>query len=109
MANEGRLARSAFMILVALADQPRHGLGIVDRIEEATQGRVRIGPGTLYGTLHRLVADGLIRETQERPEPGQDDPRRRYYRITRRGWRVLQEETDQWRLLVDAAARASGG
>ena len=97
------LARSAFLVLLALVDQPRHGLGIIDRVEEASNGEVRLGPGTLYGTLQRLVADGLIKTAATAPDPEDDDPRRRYYRLTSRGERALKDEAARLRALVRAA------
>jgi DNA-binding PadR family transcriptional regulator len=96
------LSRSAFLVLLALADQPRHGLAIVDRVDEATRGEVRLGPGTLYGTLQKLVAAGLIRETTT-PDPSDHDPRRRYYKLTPKGQRELRDEAARMRALVRAA------
>lgn len=97
------LARSSFLVLLALGDRARHGLAIIDRIEEATKGRVKMGPGTLYGTLQKLESSGLIREIDEAPDPSDHDTRRRYYRLTSRGERALAVETANLRLLVDAA------
>jgi DNA-binding PadR family transcriptional regulator len=99
------LSRSGFLVLLAIADQPRHGLGIVDEVEEGTDGRVRLGPGTLYGTIQTLSDRGLIRETPDVPDPDDDDPRRRYYRITAGGERLLREEVDRMSALVSMAAR----
>ena len=101
--NEPALSRSSFLVLLALADQARHGLGIIEDVEVRTEGKVRLGPGTLYGTLHKLVADGLIRETAQVPDPADDDPRRRYYRITPRGSRALRAEAERMSVLVAAA------
>ena len=101
----GALPRSAYLVLLSLADRPRHGLAIIDRVEEATRGRMKIGPGTLYGTLQKLEAAGLIRETADAPDPDDDDTRRRYYRITPRGERALAAETASLRVLLDAAPR----
>lgn len=98
------LSRSAFLILLALADQPRHGLGIVDDVEARTDGAVRLGPGTLYTMLKRLVEDGQIVETSRAPDPADDDPRRRYYRITQRGRAALRAEAQHMRRLVNVAA-----
>ena len=102
-ASADGLARSSFLVLLSLADQPRHGLAIVDRVEEASAGEVRLGPGTLYGTLQKLVASGLIRETTEVPDPEDHDSRRRYYKLTPRGQRALKEEAARLRALVRAA------
>ena len=76
---------SAFYILLALADSPRHGLGIVEHIERRTDGDVSLGPGTLYHAIRKLETEGLIVESAERPAPEFDDPRRRYYEITESG------------------------
>jgi DNA-binding PadR family transcriptional regulator len=97
------LSKSGFLVLLALADRPRHGLAIVDRVEEASRGEVKMGPGTLYGTLHKLSADGLIRATSAPPDPADDDPRRRYYKLTPRGEKALKAEAVRLRALVHAA------
>jgi DNA-binding PadR family transcriptional regulator len=97
------LSRSAFLILLALAEQPRHGLAIIDWIADTTAGKVKLGPGTLYGTLQKLVADGLIRETAAAPDPNDHDPRRRYYALTTKARRELKSEAARMRALVDAA------
>ena len=102
-ASADGLARSSFLVLLSLADQPRHGLAIVDRVEEASAGEVRLGPGTLYGTLQKLVVAGLIRETTEVPDPEDHDSRRRYYKLTPRGQRALKDEAARMRALVRAA------
>ncbi len=102
--DEAVLSRSAWLILLALADQPRHGLGIMDEVDARTDGAVRLGPGTLYTTLKRLVDNGHIRETTHVPDPDDHDPRRRYYRITPRGLAALREETAQLQRLLDIAA-----
>jgi DNA-binding PadR family transcriptional regulator len=101
--SEG-LSRSAFLVMLALADQPRHGLAIVDFVADATAGAVKLGPGTLYGTLQKLTADGLIRETATAPDPRNHDPRRRYYVLTAKARRELKSEAVRMRALVDAAA-----
>jgi DNA-binding PadR family transcriptional regulator len=100
--SEG-ISRSAFLVLFALADQPRHGLAILDWIADTTRGKVKFGPGTLYGTLQKLTADGLIRETTTAPDPEDHDPRRRYYTLTPKARRELKSEAARMRALVDAA------
>jgi DNA-binding PadR family transcriptional regulator len=92
-------------ILLALADEERHGYAIMLEVSRLTGGATKMGPGTLYGTLKRLLAARLIEEADERPDPELDDERRRYYRITRLGARVLQAETARVSILL-AAARA---
>jgi DNA-binding PadR family transcriptional regulator len=104
MSDMSGLARSAFLVLLALADGPGHGLGIVGRVESVTGGSVKLGPGTLYGTLQSLVGAGLIRETGAPVGPDDDDPRRRYYRVTPRGDKALKAEAERLRVLVRAAA-----
>jgi DNA-binding PadR family transcriptional regulator len=90
-------------ILLALADEDRHGYAIMQEVARLTDGAIRMGPGTLYGTIKRMLAAGLIAEADERPDPDLDDERRRYYRATRLGLRVLRAETGRMAALVNAA------
>jgi len=90
-------------ILLALVDEERHGYGIMLEVSRLTDGATKMGPGTLYGTLKRLLSSGLIDEAEERPDPELDDERRRYYRITKLGAQVLRAETSRVSLLVSAA------
>jgi DNA-binding PadR family transcriptional regulator len=90
-------------ILLALADEERHGYGIMLEVSRLTGGETRMGPGTLYGTLKRLLQATLIEEAETRPDPELDDERRRYYRITKLGSQVLQAETSRISLLLNAA------
>jgi DNA-binding PadR family transcriptional regulator len=101
------LTPAVFHILLALADQERHGYAIMAHVSEMTDGQIVLGPGTLYGTVKRLLASALIEESGERPDPKLDDERRRYYRLTAFGRRVLQAEAQRLSTLVKAA-RASG-
>jgi DNA-binding PadR family transcriptional regulator len=103
MSDHFGLPRSAFLILLALSDGPGHGLGIIARVEHATSGSVKLGPGTLYGTIQTLAADGLIRESAA-PTPDEADTRRRFFKLTPRGDRALRAEAARLRILVDAAA-----
>lgn len=96
---------SEFQILLALADEERHGYAIGREIADRTGGEVQLGPGTLYGSIKRMVASGLIEESDERPDPELDDERRRYYRITALGRRVAAAEARRMERLV-AIARA---
>jgi DNA-binding PadR family transcriptional regulator len=81
-----------FHILVALASGPAHGYAIMRDVKERTVGRLRLGPGTLYGSIKRMLEQGLIEETRLRPPTLDDDERRRYYRLTRLGRRVAEAE-----------------
>jgi DNA-binding PadR family transcriptional regulator len=101
------LPPASFHILVSVADVDRHGYAIIQDIADRTAGRVRLGAGTLYRTIQRLLEDGLILETEERPEPDEDDERRRYYRITAFGRTVVRAEAERLADLVKLA-RASG-
>jgi DNA-binding PadR family transcriptional regulator len=81
-----------FHVLLSLANQEQHGYGIMQEVLERTGGKVRLWPATLYGTLKRLMDEELIAESDRRPAPDLDDARRRYYRLTRLGRRVLNAE-----------------
>src|SRR5439155_24593137 len=81
----------------------KHGYAIMQDVELLSDGAVRMGPGTLYGSIKRMVADGLIEETAERPDPELDDQRRRYYRLTGLGERVCASELQRLEALVGRA------
>ena len=97
------LTPAVFHILLALADQERHGYGIMQEVMVMTQDRVRLGPGTLYGSIKRMLKANLIEESDERPDPELDDERRRYYRLTAFGRQVLVAETQRLSTLIDVA------
>lgn len=97
------LTPAVLNILLALADRERHGYAIMREVEERTEGRTRLGPGTLYRSIKTMLADGLIEESGERPDPEIDDQRRRYYRITDFGRRVAGAEAERLRGLVETA------
>ena len=86
------LTPTVFHILLALADEERHGYSIMKTVAAQTDGHIEMGPGTLYGSIKRMVAANLIAESDERPDPEMDDSRRRYYRLTDLGTRVLALE-----------------
>ncbi len=98
---------AAFHILVALASEDRHGYGIIQDVAARTGGQLRLSPGTLYRTIQRMLEQGWIEETDERPAPEFDDERRRYYRITDAGRSAARAETRRMADLV-RMARASG-
>ena len=97
------LPRATFHALLALQEGPLHGLGVRDRVDELSDGIVRMGPGTLYETLHRMRERGLVEETDERPAGHDDHPRRSYYRLTPFGRRVLAAEVERVGSMVDHA------
>lgn len=89
-----------FHIMVSLASGEQHGYAIMQEVLERTQGKVRLWPATLYGSIKRLIEAGLIAESDERPAPEFDDARRRYYRLTTLGQRVLNAECERLQELV---------
>jgi len=100
------LPATAFQILLALADGDLHGYGIMRRVEEQTNGRTRLGPGTLYGSIQAILEEGFIEEVDRGPDQEGGDERRRYYRLTSSGRKLACSEADR---LADMlrAARAS--
>lgn len=102
---------AVFHILLALADGEKHGYSIMQEITRITDGTIRMGPGTLYGTIKRMLEAGLIEESDERPDAALDDERRRYYRLTNLGGRVARAETVRLANLVNVAQskRLTGG
>ena len=101
------LQPATFHILIALAEEDRHGYAILQEVAERTGGKVRMGAGTLYRSIQRMLEQGLITETTERPAPELDDERRRYYRITRLGAAVVRAEAQRLSQML-AMARDSG-
>src|SRR5258706_11464705 len=97
------LTPAVFHILLVLVDHELHGYGIMREVTANTEGQVRMGPGTLYGTIKRMIAAGLIEESDERPDPELDDDRRRYYRLTDLGREVAIAEAKRLSTLVNLA------
>ncbi|HLZ64094.1 MAG TPA: helix-turn-helix transcriptional regulator [Ktedonosporobacter sp.] len=97
------LTPAVFHILLALVDGERHGYGIMQEIATRSEGKTRMGPGTLYGSIKRMLGDGLIEESGVRPDPDLDDERRRYYKLTNFGLRVTQAEARRLAQLVNVA------
>ena len=98
------LTPAVLHILLALSTEERHGYGIMKQVERESQGKVKMGPGTLYGSLGRMMAAGLIRESDRKVDPGMDDERRIYYAITALGQKALEAELDRYRDVVSLAA-----
>jgi len=84
-----------FHILIALAEGSRHGYAIMREVSDRTAGRLRLGPGTLYGSIKRMLEQGLIEETRRPPGEDGGDERRRYYRLTRLGRRAAEAEASR--------------
>jgi DNA-binding PadR family transcriptional regulator len=98
------LNHAEFHILLALADRQRHGYGIMQEVALRSDGKVRLGPGTLYGAIKRMLAAGLIEESTSRPTAKDDDQRRRcYYRLTSLGRHLAVEEANRLAALVRVA------
>jgi DNA-binding PadR family transcriptional regulator len=101
------LPPATFHILLALADEDRHGYAIIQDVAMRTGGELRLSAGTLYRSIQRMLERGLIVETRERPAPEEDDERRRYYRITPEGTAAARAEARRLAQLVKMA-RAKG-
>jgi len=100
MATSDPLTPAVFHILLALSAQERHGYGIMKQVEKDSKSKVRMGPGTLYGSLKRMLDAGLVKESDKRTDPEMDDERRIYYKITGLGKKALAEELGRYKHLV---------
>ena len=103
--SKSPLTPAVLHILLALAPQERHGYAIMKQVEADTEGNVKMGPGTLYGALSRMVKSGLVTESEGRIDPALDDQRRIYYRITQAGRAALAEELERYRRVVAVARK----
>jgi DNA-binding PadR family transcriptional regulator len=101
------LPPATFHILLALAEEDRHGYAIIQNVALRTGGELKLSAGTLYRSLQRMLEQGLVVETRDRPSPEHDDERRRYYRITEYGIAVARAEARRLTQLV-RLARESG-
>lgn len=101
------LPPATFHILMSLAEEDRHGYGIIQDVAARTGGALKLSAGTLYRSIQRMLDQGLLLETQERPDPELDDERRRYYRITAFGEAVARAEANRLTQLIKLA-RACG-
>ncbi|MBV9268529.1 MAG: helix-turn-helix transcriptional regulator [Acidobacteriaceae bacterium] len=102
------LSTAVFHILLSLGEGERHGYALKREIAKRTNGKLKLGPGVLYGSINRMLELGLIEESDERPDPHLDDERRRYYRITSFGRQVARAEAARLRELADMAAITFG-
>lgn len=99
------LTPAVLHILLALSTEERHGYAIMKQVESDSQGKVKMGPGTLYGSIGRMLEAGLIRETDKKSDPALDDERRIYYQITALGQKALGAELNRYREVVAIAKR----
>ena len=99
------LTPAVLHILLALSTEERHGYAIMKQVESDSQGKVKMGPGTLYGSIGRMLEAGLIRETDKKIDPDLDDERRIYYQITALGQKTLGAELDRYREVVAIAKK----
>ena len=97
------LTPAVLHILLAVSTEERHGYGIMKQVERESHGKVKMGPGTLYGSIGRMIEAGLVRESDRRPDPAIDDERRIYYAITGAGQKALEAELDRYREVVAVA------
>ncbi len=97
------LTPAVLHILLALSMEERHGYGIMKQVELDAQGKVKMGPGTLYGSLNRMIEAGLVSESEKRIDPKMDDERRIYYKITGLGRKALAAELERYREVVAIA------
>ncbi len=97
------LTPAVFHILLALSGGERHGYGIMKQVEADSQGKVTMGPGTLYGSLKRMLDAGLVKESDKRVDPEMDDERRIYYQITGTGAEALAAELERYQRIVTIA------
>lgn len=97
------LTPAVFHILLALSSGERHGYGIMKQVEADSQGKVSMGPGTLYGSLKRMLDAGLVQESDKRVDPEMDDERRIYYQLTAEGALALQAELERYQRIVTIA------
>jgi DNA-binding PadR family transcriptional regulator len=102
------LPAATFHILLSLGEGERHGYALKREIARRTDGKLTLGPGVLYGSIARMIDQGLIEESDDRPDPHLDDERRRYYRLTPFGRKVAQAEAARLRALVALAAETFG-
>lgn len=101
------LTPAVLHILLALSARERHGYGIMKQVDEESSGKVKMGPGTLYGSLNRMIEAGLIQESDKKIDPALDDERRVYYKITAIGKLALSGELARYNEVVALAKRNS--
>lgn len=101
--GQAPLTPAVLHILLALSTGERHGYGIMKQVQADSQGKTKMGPGTLYGSMNRMMDAGLIRESARRVDPEMDDERRIYYELTSAGREALEAELSRYRGVVAVA------
>ena len=99
------LTPAVFHILLALSTRERHGYGIMKQVNADSRGKIKMGPGTLYGSIGRMMEAGLILESDKKVDPEMDDERRIYYKITGLGQKALSAELERYREIMAVARR----
>jgi DNA-binding PadR family transcriptional regulator len=105
-ASDAPLTPAVFYILLALGVKERHGYEIMKQVHEDSHGKVKLGPGTLYGSIKKMLEEKLIAEVNERPDPLLDDERRRYYKLTNLGKKMLSTELQRFAEALEIAKKA---
>lgn len=104
--QEAPLTPAVFYILLSLGIKERHGYEIMKQVQEDSKGKVKLGPGTLYGSIKKMLDEKLIAEVNERPDPLMDDERRRYYKLTELGKKMLSAELQRFADALEIAKRS---
>ena len=103
------LTPAVLYILMALSDSEKHGYAIMKQVEADSENKISMGPGTLYGSLKRMLEAGLVAESDKKVDPGMDDQRRIYYKITGAGKQALEAELERYRRVVSLTKRHASG
>ncbi|HRE40558.1 MAG TPA: PadR family transcriptional regulator [Ignavibacteria bacterium] len=103
--NKSTLTPAVLHILLALSNGDKHGYGIMKQVESDSNGKVKMGPGTLYGSINRMIEAGLIIESDKKIDSNLDDERRIYYKISGEGKKALEAELDRYREVVSVAKK----
>ena len=107
--NYTPLTPAVLYILMALSDSEKHGYAIMKQVETDSENKVSMGPGTLYGSLKRMLESGLVAECDKKIDPNMDDQRRIYYKITGLGKQALEAELERYRRVVSLTKRHASG
>lgn len=104
--KDAPLTPAIFYILLSLAIKERHGYDIMKQVQEDSKGKIKLGPGTLYGAVKKMLEENLIEELDERPDPTLDDERRRYYKLSPAGRKMLLAELERFNTVLEVAKKS---